>query len=126
MLKEEKIHLMTRLSFYEKHEGKRTIPIGKYYKKDYIAVKMLQTALTTAVAYFCILALWAFAQFEVLMEDLSGLDITATGIRFVLGFVVMEAFFLTVAYFGYRRKYNEARKSLKLYYQDLKHLKNYY
>ncbi len=126
MLKEEKIHLMTRLSLYEKHEGKHTIPIGKYYKKDYIAVKMLQTALTTAIAYIGILALWVLSQYEILLEDLSGLNFTTLGLQFLAGFAGLEFFFLAIAYFLYRRKYLEARKSLKLYYQDLKHLKNFY
>lgn len=126
MLKEEKIHLMTRLALYEKKEGKKTIPIGKYYKKDYVALKMLQTAFATAIAYFCILALWSFGQLEVLLEGLNGMNFVALGVYVILGFVVTELVFLVIAYQRYSRQYTEAKKSLKPYYQDLKHLNNYY
>ena len=98
MLKEEKIHLMTRLAFYEKREGKHTIPIGKYYKKDYVALKMLQTAFTTAIAYFCILALWVLGQMEELLEGLKNRNFAAMGFGVIFGFVAIEAVFLAIAY----------------------------
>lgn len=126
MLKEEKIHLMTRLAFYEKKEGKHTIPIGKYYKKDYVALKMLQTAFATAIAYFCILAIWALGQMENLLEGLKDMDLVSLGFNMIVGFVITELVFLVVAYRLYSRKYAEAKKSLKPYYQDLKYLNHYY
>lgn len=126
MLKEEKIHLMTRLALYEKKEGKHTIPIGKYYKKDYVALKMLLTAFTTAVAYFCILGLWALGQMENLLEGLKDMDFLSLGFHMVAGFVIIELVFLVVAYRKYSRQYAEAKKSLKPYYQDLKYLNHYY
>lgn len=126
MLKEEKIHLMTRLALYEKKEGKHTIPIGKYYKKDYVALKMLQTAFATAIAYFCILALWMLGSMEDLLEGLKSMNFISLGIYVILGLVAMELLFLLLAYGRYSRKYTEAKKSLKPYYQDLKHLNHYY
>lgn len=126
MLKEEKIHLMTKLAFYEKKEGKHTIPIGKYYKKDYVALKMLQTAFSTAIAYFCILALWALGQMENLLEGLKDMNLISLGVGMVVGFLVIELVFLIIAFRYYSRKYTEAKKRLKPYYQDLKYLNHYY
>lgn len=126
MLKEEKIHLMTRLAFYEKREGKHTIPIGKYYKKDYVALKMLQTAFSTAIAYFCILALWVLGRMESLLEGLKDMNFVSLGAGMVIGFVVTELVFLIIAFRLYSRKYAEAKKRLKPYYQDLKYLDHYY
>lgn len=126
MLKEEKIHLMTKLAFYEKREGKHTIPIGKYYKKDYVALKMLQTAFATAIAYFCILALWALGQMENLLEGFKNMNFVSLGIGMVIGFVIIELVFLLIAHQRYSKKYTEAKKRLKPYYQDLKYLEHYY
>ena len=126
MLKEEKIHLMTRLAFYEKREGRHTIPIGKYYKKDYVTLKMLQTAFSTAIAYFCILALWALGQMESLLEGLKDMNLVSMGGNMIFGFVIIELVFLVIAYRRYSRKYAEAKKRLKPYYQDLKYLNHYY
>lgn len=126
MLNDEKIHLMTRLALYEKNEGKKTIPIGKYDRKDYIAMKMLQTAFTTAIAYFCILGLWVLGMFEELLEGLSDMNYVLTGFYVVLGFVALELVFLIIAYKRYSRKYTLAKKSLKPYFRDLKYLKKYY
>lgn len=126
MLKEEKIYLMTRLSLYEKKEGKKTIPIGKYFRKDYIALKMLQTAFVAALAYLCILGLWLLSKLEELLEGLNNLNLPRLAFLFVAGFVLLEVGTLIAARFIYKRKYTEAKKSLKLYYQDLKQLSRYY
>jgi hypothetical protein len=126
MLKEEKIHLMTRLTLYEKGEGKHTIPIGKYHKKDYVALKMLQTAFLTAIAYFCILALWILGSLEALLEGMKELNFLAAGVGMLLGLVMIELLFLSIAHRKYSRQYADARKSLKPYYQDLKHMHHYY
>lgn len=126
MLNEEKIHLMTKLALYEKREGKKTIPIGRYYRKDYVVLKMLQTAFATAIAYFCILALGVLGTMEDLLDGLKNMNFVAAGMYVILGLVAIEILFLIIAYNRYNKKFKEAKKSLKPYYRELKNLNHYY
>ena len=36
MLNEEKVKIMTELAMYEEGEGKKYLPVSRYYRSDYI------------------------------------------------------------------------------------------
>ena len=36
MINEEKVKIMDRLALYEKQEGRKYLPVSKYYRSDYI------------------------------------------------------------------------------------------
>lgn len=126
MLNEDKVRLMTRLSIYEKRDGKRTIPVGKYHKKDYVALKIFQTLLAVAVAYICMIGIWVLTQLETILENLNSLNYVSLGVKLLAGFTVLELVFAFLALVIYRKKYEKAKKSLKGYYNNLRKLGNYY
>ena len=39
--KKKKIRLMTRIAIYEKTEGKKNEPVARYFRSDYIGLKIL-------------------------------------------------------------------------------------
>ena len=41
MLNEEKIKIMNKLAMYEQGEGKKSLPVSKYYRSDYIELAMI-------------------------------------------------------------------------------------
>ena len=43
MLNNEKITLMTKLSLYEQKNGKKEIKSSKYFKSDYMLLKMVSS-----------------------------------------------------------------------------------
>ena len=51
MLNERKVKLMTRLTMYEKREGKHTIPMTKYFTDDFISWNMIKTVVAITFAY---------------------------------------------------------------------------
>ena len=42
MLNEEKIKIMNKLAMYEQGEGKKYLPVSKYYRSDYIGLAMIK------------------------------------------------------------------------------------
>ena len=58
MLNNEKIILMTKLSLYEQKNQKKEISTGKYFKSDYMLLKMLSSFICATVGYLLCLILW--------------------------------------------------------------------
>ena len=58
MLNNEKIILMTKLSLYEQKNQKKEIKTSKYFRGDYMSLKMLKSFLCITVAYLLCLVLW--------------------------------------------------------------------
>ena len=42
MLNEEKIKIMNKLAMYEQGEGKKYLPVSKYYRSDYIGLALIK------------------------------------------------------------------------------------
>lgn len=126
MLNEDKVRLMTRLSIYEKRKGKKLIPIGKYHKKDYVALKLFQTLIAVAVAYIGMIGIWVLTQFETILKGLNEINFVSLGVKLFIGFAVLETVFAFAALMIYSRRHEKAVKSLKGYYNNLKRLGNYY
>ena len=51
MINENKVKLMTRLAMHEQKEGKDALRQHKYYKSDYISIRMIDTVITITLAY---------------------------------------------------------------------------
>ena len=51
MLNNEKIILMTKLSLYEQKNQKKEISTGKYFKSDYMLLKMLSSFICATVGF---------------------------------------------------------------------------
>ena len=54
MLNEKKIALMTKMAIYEQGEGKKSLPMSKYYRSDYISLRIINTVIVTTIAFFLI------------------------------------------------------------------------
>ena len=42
MINEEKVKIMNRLAMYEKVEGRKYLPVSKYYRSDYIGLALIK------------------------------------------------------------------------------------
>ena len=58
MLNNEKISIMTKLALYEQKNAKSEIKYSKYYRSDYLAIKMIKSFVAVTIAYALMLALW--------------------------------------------------------------------
>lgn len=126
MINEEKIALMTKLALYEEKEGKKALPMGKYYKEDYVSLHMVNTVIIATLSYLLILAVIVFSHLEDMMANIANMDIIKLGKDVVIGYVVMLVAYIIISYVVYTIKFKRVRKSLNEYNGNLKKLYNMY
>ena len=126
MISEEKVALMTKLALYEEKEGKKAIPLGKYYKEDYVSLHMLNTVIIATFSYVLILAVLIFAHIEEMMSMIATMDYVQAGKDILIGYVIMLLAYIVISYIVYTIKFKRIRKSLNEYNGNLKKLYNMY
>lgn len=126
MLNEERVILMTKMASYEEHEGKENMKIGKYFRGDYIAVQVLKSIFSATVAFALIFALYVLYDFEVFMQDLYKIDLVSFAKTLLTYYGIAVVVYAAFSYGIYAYRYSKARKSLKLYHQNLKKLNSLY
>ena len=55
MINEEKVKIMDRLAVYEKQEGRKYLPVSKYYRSDYIGLALIKNFFLVTIGYGLIL-----------------------------------------------------------------------
>lgn len=126
MLNEEKVILMTQMASYEENEGKENMKIYRYFRSDYIAVQILKSVFSVTVAYALLLALYVFYNLEFFMQDIYTMDLVGFAKNVVLYYVIVSAIYVVMTYIICTCRYVGARKSLRIYYKNLKKLNSMY
>lgn len=123
MLNNEKIILMTKLSLYEQKNHKKEIKSSRYFKGDYMSLKMLSSFIYVTVAYLLCLILWFMYKSD---KVISGLTTTKNFVSLVVVmvvvYVVMTVLYMIFSYAFFSYKFKNIRKNLKEYNGDLKTL----
>lgn len=122
MINEEKVALMTKLAAYEQGQGKENIPQSKYYREDYVSLKMINTAILVTAAYLMILAMVVFVNVEKMMTQIANMDFIKLGKTVLIYYVIIFVVYMAIAYIVYSIKFKRVRKSLNEYNGDLKKL----
>lgn len=122
MLNEERIKLMTRMASYEQNEGKKMIPIGNFFRSDYISFQVVKTAISATIAFGLIFAVYIYYDLESFLQDIYKIDVAAFLKTLMISYVTVVAIYMLIAYIIYSLRYNRAKKSLKNYYAALKKL----
>ncbi len=123
MINEKKVRLMTKLAAYEQREGKKYTPIINYFRTDYISLHMLKSFVAGTIAFASVIGVYFFYNFEVIMGDIYNIDLLAFGKKMLTVYIICMAVYLLITYIFAFYKYGRARKSLKIYYYNLKKLK---
>ena len=126
MLNEEKVKIMNKLAMYEKREGKKYLPVSKYYRSDYIGLALIKNFFLVTIGYFLGLAAIAAYFGEELLENIYKVNLVNMGIYLILGYVIVLAAYSVLTYVWYSVKYHKAKKSVKEYYEQLTALSKIY
>lgn len=126
MLNEERVILMTHMASYECKEGKKNVKIGNYFRSDYIAVQILKSVISATIAYAVIFALYILYNLEGFLQDMYKIDLIAFAKNIVTYYVVTVLAYGILTYIISTYRYAKAKKSLKLYYHNLKKLNSLY
>lgn len=122
MLNEERIKLMTKMACYEENEGRKNVSIGSYFRGDYIALQVIKALVNATVAFCILFGLFIMYDFEVFMSDLYKMDLFEFGKSVIIDYLVFAAVYGIISYGVYTYRYARARRSLKIYYNNLKKL----
>ena len=126
MLNEEKVKIMNKLAMYEQGEGKKYLPVSKYYRSDYIGLALIKNFFLVTIGY-C-LALGGLAAYfgDYLLDNVHKMNLVSLGMDIVVGYVVVLVAFSVLTYIQYSIKYHRAKKSVKGYYEELTKLSKVY
>ena len=56
MVNEEKVKVMNRLAMYEHGEGRKYLPVSRYYRSDYIGLALIKNFFLVTIGYVLLLA----------------------------------------------------------------------
>ena len=72
MVNEEKVKIMNRLAMYEHGEGRKYLPVSRYYRSDYIGLALIRNFFLVTIGYVLGLAGVAAYFSEYLMDNVNG------------------------------------------------------
>lgn len=126
MLNEERVILMTKMASYEEGEGKKSMALGRYFRGDYISIQLLRAFFCGTIAYLLGFGLYILYDFETLISDIYKMDLFVFAQNIIMWYAVFVAGYCVVTYALCAYRYSRAKKSLKLYYHNLKKLDSLY
>ena len=112
MINEEKVIMMTKLASYESGEGK--------------GFQLLKSVISATISFLAIFAVYAFYNFENIMQNIYKLDLLAFGKSIIILYLCVVAGYGVISYVVYANRYNKAQKHLRAYYANLKRLAGMY
>lgn len=110
------------MACYEQNEGRKNVSVGSYFRGDYIALQVICSLINATVAFCILFGLFIMYDFEVFMTDLYKMDLFAFGKSVIIDYLIFVAVYGIISYGVYTYRYARARKSLKIYYNNLKKL----
>ena len=126
MVNMRKVRLMTKLAIYEQKEGKEDIKLGKYFRRDYVRLKILHKIVAVTLGYLLVLAMVVAYRMEYLIKEAVNLDYLGIG-KTVLGiYVIVVTVYVMAAMVCYGLYYDYSRKKLAKYFRMLRKLRSMY
>ena len=126
MVNMRKVRLMTKLAIYEKTEGKEDIKLGKYFRRDYVRLKILHNIVAVTIGYLLVLAMIIAYQMEYLIREAVNLDYIGMG-KLILGvYIIVITIYVMASLVGYGLYYDYSRKKLSKYFRMLRLLRSFY
>lgn len=126
MLNEKKVKIMNKLAMYEQGEGRKYLPISRYYRSDYIGLALIKNFFLVTIGYVLVLVGIGAYYGEYLMENIHKMNLVTVGAYAVAGYVGALAAFSIMTYIQYSVRYYKAKKSVKTYYEELTELSKLY
>lgn len=126
MVNEEKVRMMTKLAIYEEGRGKNALPIGQYYKNDYISKQLIKSFFLGTIAFLILAGLWISYGLDGLLADFLTLDLGRMVMVFLILYAVFMVCYLGITWLISSYQYRRSEKLLKVYEKALKRLENMY
>lgn len=126
MLNEDKIKLMTGIAMFEKREGKAIFPANRYFRSDYISSRMLRSFFSYTFCYILCVLVWGLYSIEKLLNAVNLDELILMAKTAALFYIAGLIVYLMITFFVYRKRYEYARRGMKVYVAKLKRLEKRY
>lgn len=110
MVNEEKVKIMNRLAMYEHGEGRKYLPVSRYYRSDYIGLALIRNFFLVTIGYVLGLAGVAAYFSEYLMDNVNKINLVEVGIYIIVGYLIVLVVYSILTYIQYSVKYFRAKK----------------
>lgn len=120
MVNEERVKQLFKIAVYEEKEEKEHRQAGQFYRSDYIGKEVVKSFFSGTIAYGIMVALWAIANWEIVMHQINTLEIIDTMVGMVIIYILFLVLYLFVTALIYYYRYKHSKKRLDAYIQDLK------
>lgn len=126
MIDTKKVQLMTRVASYEKSKGNRDIKMFHYRKTSYLALKLLETWISTTLVFVMIDILYGA---HLVMDGMSQgwqADYITIGKNTLLLYCLILFLASGICIYCRSKKYDEMQQSIARYDKDLQELQKYF
>ena len=101
MVNEEKVKIMNRLAMYEHGEGRKYLPVSRYYRSDYIGLALIRNFFLVTIGYILGLAGVAAYFSEYLMDNVNKINLVEVGIYIIVGYLIVLVVYSILTYIQY-------------------------
>lgn len=126
MIDTQKVRLMTKVASYEKSVGSREIKMSHYNKSEYLALKVLDTFVSTSIIILGAEMLYAAYVVMSAIEKQLRPDYMQLFRQGGIVYVFVILFALLCGLVHYAKVYENMRKNIKAYDEYLKELQTFY
>ena len=126
MINESRVKLITRLAVYEGGEGKKNMSIGSYFRGDYISVQVIRSVICGTAAFLLVFALYLLYDMEEIIAGFYDMDLMGIGKTLLMRYAVFIGVYSVITYIVYALRHRQARRRLRIYYNNLRRLDSMY
>jgi len=126
MMNANRVRIMTAIAAYEDKHKEELSDSGKWFRGDYIGLRMLKNGFRLTVAYLICLAFYCLIHFEEVMNLLNTMQIAGFAISIAVTYGVSLVLYLIATYLVYSVRYYLAEKRRGNYYRLIDRLEMEY
>lgn len=124
MIDLERLETMIRLERQQKDTRSRRII--KYTKRDFMAMELIKGFFLGSVAYFLLLALLALFFSDVILGNMTNIDIRQLVALLIMAYIATVALYMLITFMINLVRYNRAGRHEKRYEADIRKLRKQY
>ena len=122
----ERLCRMIALARFEKKNEDKALRINNSYEQDYVARAMIRNFLLTSLAYVLVVAVIAMFNMDVLLSNLSNLNLRPLIVILLISYLIMIGVFSVIAYVTARLRYGRMSTGIRQYRYELEQLRKSY
>ena len=127
MLNIEKVKSMTKAAAYESGPEKKNLEIDSFYRGDFLGLHMIKSGIAYTLSFVVLFAVWCMSVMEELMLMITRAGYLESLVRTILILYVSGLAVYEILIYAYHSlKYEQARKSVKSFYMQLRSIDKFY